>query len=208
MPSFIKDLSKIEEIYTLNKGEYVLDKIESKGIIGQPEDEHLNITVNKDGATTKVLNYENYRSHWTKKLLEQELLRNEFGRNYLEHINLVKVPYDEHRIMFSRKETISQPKVRSTYFDALKLDIKVSPRNSQDAESWYLELLKQKISKRVYFLSDTEFQKYANDVAKEFILFEDELMNQYSRRGVLEKFKQEKDFYIRAKLETIDYLNY
>lgn len=209
LPSFIiNGLVKPGKKYVLNDGEYILDKIEKKGIVDDEKDIFLDVKLDKKGSTAKVLNYENHDDSWTEKLVKKELLRNEFGQNYMPNKNLVKVPFDKFKVMLSRTETIAKPKVGATDFEALKLDVNVSPRNSEEAEWWYLEALKQEILNSAYFLSEAEFQQCANDLAKKFILFEEELMGKFSRTTVLEKFGQKDDFYTRAKLETIDYLNY
>ena len=208
VPSFIRKMANEEEVLVLNNGAYVLDEIERKGIIGNSQNEVLKVSITEKGSIAKILDYEHQKNDWSLGLIRKEILLNAYNGNFVLNQNIVKVPFDANRVLLSRKETITAPKIKSTTFEPLQLNINVSPRNNAEAESWYLELLRQKVVSRTHFLSELEFINYGNDLAKNFILFKRELTNRFSRNRVLKAFDEDKDFYIRAKLETIDYLNY
>lgn len=105
-----------------------------------------------------------------------------------------------------RNIKIERPKINDTHFNPIIIEaVKLSPKNGIDAKIWFKALLIQNINK--YFFSEKEFNEFANSIAEQFTLYNEELKNSLSRYDILEEI-DEKDFYRKTKLETIDYLNY
>jgi hypothetical protein len=84
-------------------------------------------------------------------------------------------------------------------------DINHRPATEQDAQNWYLHLLTNNIQK--YFLSNSDFDNHSLAHTQ---LFQPHFNLAAKKRSELikELSKEKGTFYQRAKLETIDYLNF
>ena len=79
--------------------------------------------------------------------------------------------------------------------------------DDQEAEKWFTPLIVSRIQN--YFFSDEEFDMYTEQIAEEFVEYKQGLTNSISRSQLSHKLNEKPaDFYIKAKLDTINYLNY
>jgi DNA-binding PadR family transcriptional regulator len=138
------------------------------------------------------------------EVLQSNILSKNFGHSYSE--GYVLSPFDNQNTNFVREIKIEQPFFLNEVFEPTNLkDIKHCPSTKQDAQNWYLHLLTNNIQK--YFLSDSEFDTHSNAHTQ---LFQSHFNLTAKKRAELikELSKDKGTFYQRAKLETIDYLNF
>ncbi|MFK7796763.1 MAG: hypothetical protein AB8E82_04860 [Aureispira sp.] len=208
IPSSLKRRLSSEDILVLNNGQYIIDKIEDKGIIGKPAHEKLTLNLDDRGLTAKVLDYEERQPSWTAAQAAQAILIHCYKERYIRERHLVKVPFDARNLALHRKETIEAPKLGDTTFEPIHLSLKLSPIDTTAAIKWYFARLKEHILSQPNYVSEEAFKQDANELAEQFVLFEPQLSNQFPRALVLKYLNKRADFYIRAKLETINYLTY
>lgn len=136
--------------------------------------------------------------------LRDSLLIEKFEENYVE--NNILVPFDAENLNFVRDIDLEKPVFSNEVFDKMQLkDIIHRPQTEQDAVVWYTYLLSQNIEN--YFLSDNEFNVFSAEYAQKFKRHFD--LYTIERSELIEALKDNKEtFYLRAKLETIDFLNY
>jgi hypothetical protein len=97
---------------------------------------------------------------------------------------------------------IDTPYFRDVAFDAITLhNVHTQPINEIEAVKWYQQLLIDDL--KDYFMSDTDFDAYAEQIRKKFYIYPQ--LAAISRKALAQICT---DFYQRAKLETIDYLSY
>jgi hypothetical protein len=135
---------------------------------------------------------------------QSDILSKNFGHSYSE--GYVLSPFDNQNTNFVREINIEKPVLMNEVFEPTDLkDIKHRPATEQDAQNWYLHLLTNNIQK--YFLSDSEFDTHSNAHTQ---LFQPHFNLVAPKRADLirELSKDKGTFYQRAKLETIDYLNF
>ncbi|MBE7697614.1 hypothetical protein [Tenacibaculum finnmarkense] len=203
--SHLNSLIKPEEIIKLNTGSYTIDKIESQIKLLKQAEENITIDFNTNNYTIKLVDFISYEKEDKQNIIESILI-NEFPNNYLPKENILLKEFNNQDISLIRNIKIAAPIFRETYFNSITIpNIKVNPKDLNDAKKWFEALLKQRVNR--YFLSDEEFNQFENDIANKFELFDKELTNTISREYLINSFGKE-DFYKKTKLETIDYLNY
>ncbi|MCD8404992.1 hypothetical protein LNI88_06555 [Tenacibaculum dicentrarchi] len=203
--SDLNSLIKPKEIIKLNTGSYTIDKIESQIKLLKQAEENITIDFNTNNYTIKLVDFISYEKEDKQNIIESILI-NEFHNNYLPKENILLKYFNNQDISLIRNIKIEEPIFRETYFNSITIpNIKVNPKDLNDAKKWFEALLKQRINR--YYLSDEEFNQFENDIANKFELYKNHLINSINRQQLIEIFEEE-DFYKKTKLETIDYLNY
>jgi len=202
----LKSLLGNKVVVNLKNNKFILDKFEPKCKILKQEKHQLNFSTNKEGVTIKMMNFE-IHGDYTEQEVKNIILENEFSHDYDSNTNILKIYFDKNKLELQRNELISQPIVSETKFKEVEIkNIKVSPHDIEDARKWHLELLKNQINS--YVFTEKEFVEIANNTADKFELFKGKLNNSISRKQFITELDNTKDFYTKAKLETIDFLNY
>lgn len=203
--STLKDLVDYKNVIKLKNGAFTLDNIELQVKLIEESTEQLTITLKESNYKIELANFLEIRKKDKQKIIESILI-NEFHSNYLTKENILLKYFNNQDISLVRNLKIEDPIFIETSFNSITIpDIKISPKDLNDAKKWFEAKLKQGINK--YFESDEEFNQYENEIANKFLLFKEELLNTVSRQQLIEMFEEE-DFYKKAKLETIDYLSY
>ncbi len=203
--SHLNSLIKPEKIIKLNTGSYTIDKIESQIKLLKQAEENITIDFNTNNYTIKLVDFISYEKEDKQNIIESILI-NEFQNNYLPKENILLSYFNNQDTSLIRNIKIEEPIFRETIFNSTIIpNIKVNPKDLNDAKKWFEALLKQRVNR--YFLSDEEFNQFENDIANKFELYKNHLINSINRQQLIEIFEEE-DFYKKTKLETIDYLNY
>ena len=193
------------KVVKLKNDAFTIDKIESQVKFLKSDDEVLTISLEDNNYKIQLVDFLEYRQEDKQKVVAS-ILEREYENNYLPKECIVLTDFNNNDLSLVRDLKIERPVYKQTRFNAINIsNVIVSPKNVEEAKTWFHAKLKQQIIK--YFESDEEFIDYENKIASEFKLFKDELINTISRKQLIELFGEE-DFYKRAKLETIDYLNY
>ncbi len=201
------DLSELQNTkVVLESGTFIIENFKEKCRVFKSEQKQFILQTRDVDSLIKLMDFTTTISK-TSKEVRNEILRNEFGNDFLEIEQLLKVNFNPKNLSLELNKPILKPKINKTTFNRVKLEnIKLSPKNKKDAYKWFKALIIQKIYK--YFLSETEFKEFTNKIAQEFELFDKELKNSISREDIIQELDNEKDFYKKAKLETINYLHY
>ncbi|WP_375241268.1 hypothetical protein [Polaribacter sp.] len=201
----VESLVNNKNVVQLNNGAFTLDKIEEQIKFLEEDEERMTIVLEEMNYKVELADFSQYIKEEKQKVIAS-ILESEFNSNYLQQEHIVLTDFKKNNLSLVRDHKIESPVFKETYFNAITIsNVTVSPKNSDEAKSWFQAKLKQGINK--YFESDEEFSEYENRIANEFQLFKDELSNTISRQQLIELFGEE-DFYKKAKLETIDYLSY
>ncbi len=204
--SELKELTKSTVIIKLKKDSFILDKFEEKCKVLKTETHNLTFAPNNQNSIVNILDFEN-DENYTESDLKNLFLTSEFGKHFIKDRGIVGVRFSSENIVLNRTFNISTPQINQTKFNSIEIpNIKVSPITFEDAKKWHSTLLKVQI--KDYFLSDKEFTEFANREARKFELYSDSLTNSISRKEFAEQLNTENDFYAKAKLGTIDFLNY
>ncbi len=145
----------------------------------------------KDGGSNDFFDYGN--------VLERVLIHFGFdGEN-------IKVPFDENNLTFIRNVPIEKPEFKKIIFDKTTIEnINHIPEDEAQANKWYEALLIKNILE--YFTSQQQFDAFSEQERKKFMPYYP--LQKLNKNEVLAFLKEEKYFYQRAKLETIDFLSY
>jgi hypothetical protein len=201
----LESLVNYKSVVQLNNGAFTLDKIEEQIKFLEKSEERLIIVLEETNYKIQLANFSQFIKEEKQKVITS-ILESEYENNYLPKEHVVLTNFDNNNLSLVRNHKIENPIYKETYFKTITIpNVTVSPKNREEAKIWFQAKLKQGINK--YFESDEEFVKYENRIANEFQLFKEELSNTISRQQLIELFGEE-DFYKKAKLETIDYLNY
>ena len=201
----LESLVNFKNVVQLNNGAFTLDKIEEQIKFLEEGEERLAIVLEETNYKIELANFSQYIKEEKQKVIAS-ILESEYGNNYLSKEHIVLTDFKNNDLSLVRDHKIESPIYEETSFNAITIpNIIVSPKNREEAKSWFQAKLKRGVNK--YFESDEEFIEYENKIANEFQLFKEELLNTISRHELIKMFGEE-DFYKKAKLETIDYLNY
>lgn len=200
------NLQSSKQHIILENGTFILDNFQEKCRTFKDESKELTLRTNE---THSILNLMSFRDTLRENYLEirNEILRNEFDSVFLEKEQLLKVDFDTNDLALQKNLTIHKPTINRTIFSSVIIEnVNLSPENINGARNWFKALIIQRINR--YFLSKSEFNEFSNKIAQEFELFYKELENYVLKEDIVQELDTEKDFYKKAKLETIDYLNY
>jgi hypothetical protein len=135
--------------------------------------------------------------------LLDELLTHQFNVDY--DAPCILTTFDELRLEFARTVQITDFKISGALFEPIRLqNIPHRPKTFAEAQKWYFQILKNSISK---YYTDEMF-KIESERCKELFkpYFNLPLL---LRQDLIKTLSNPKnDFYLKAKLETIDFLNY
>ncbi len=202
----LKSLQNKQNIVSLKNGSFIFDKFESKCRILKPEEKQLAINTDNHNSKITILDYESYIEKNTNQI-RAEILSNYYSYNYDKNNNILRVRFNKKDLSLVRNIEIEKPSFQNNIFNPLKIEnIKVSPKNLLDSKDWYINLVIENINK--YYLSDDEFNSFANKVADKFELYKEDLKESICRQYLIKQLNIKQNFYKKAKLETIDYLNY
>lgn len=125
---------------------------------------------------------------------------------YDKEKKLVLVGFNKNNLQFIRNVKISKPAFKKYLFDEITLaNIPHAPSDELDAQEWYNEILIQGIEN--YFMNETDYSTWATYKKAEIEKYYNVM--QPSRKKLISMLdKGPALFYKRAKLETMDYLNY
>lgn len=201
----LKSVINGSKVVKLKNDAFTIDKIEYQVKLLKSDYETLTILLEDNNYKIELADFLE-RTQEDKKNVVASILEREYENNYLPEECIVLADFNNNDLSLVRDLKIESPVYKQTRFNAVTIpNVIVSPKNEEEAKTWFHAKLKQQIIK--YFASDEEFIDYENKIANEFKLFKDELINTISRKQLIELFGDE-DFYKKAKLETIDYLNY
>ncbi|WP_407264845.1 hypothetical protein R5N98_12350 [Tenacibaculum maritimum] len=192
----------------LKNGTFKLKHIENTYVVGEEKEQDYVFNFSEESYTSQLLDF----SKTVKVLRDEvitELLVNKYHNAYDEELQLIRMLFDIKELSLKRNISIEKPIYDGLYFNKVELEkpIQISPLNQQEAERWFAVLVGSRIQN--YFFSDEDFNLYTNQIAEEFIEYNQSLANSISRSQIIGKLnKKPAGFYIKAKLDTINYLNY
>ena len=204
--------SENQEIY-LKKTEYRIEKIDNKCFQLPNEDWTLKLSAmpkQKAMLSIKGKDIAEFEQEmvFDFEVLEEAVLEENFQNNFQN--GYILTPFSLDNTLFIRDCEIVKPKLvfnkQEVTFEKTTLkNIKYRPVAEQDAQNWYLHLLTNNIQK--YFLLDSEFDSHS--VAHTQLFQPHFSLVAIKRKQLISDLSKDKGtFYQRAKLETIDYLNY
>lgn len=145
-------------------------------------------------------------SDLTESIARNAILRNDSSLDYDENKRLVKVEFDAHELRFNRNVKIAKPKLKGQEFQGLSLEnVGFIPASQEDANRWFSNLVVKGIDR--YFRDNKDFEGYQIEIQAKFLPHFAPRV--HPRAAFTKAMSDKKDlFYRRAKLETINYLNY
>lgn len=198
----------INQSQHLKNGTFKLKQIENTYVVGEEKEQDYVFNFSEESYTSQLLDFSE-----TVKIPKNEviadLLVNEYHSAYDEEQQLIRMPFDTKELSLKRNISIENPKYDGLYFNKIELEkpVQISPLNRQEAEQWFIVLVGSRIQN--YFFSDEEFNIYTKEIAEEFVEYNQSLTNSLSRMELINKLHNNPaGFYIKAKLDTINYLNY
>lgn len=198
----------INESQYLKNGIFKLKHIENTYVVGEEKEQDYIFNFSEESYTSQLLDFSK-TVKVPKSEVITELLVNEYQNAYVEELQLIRMPFDTKELSLKRNIYIEIPIYDGLYFNKVELEkpLQTSPLTQQEAEQWFTALVVSRIQN--YFFSDEEFNLYTNQIAKEFVEYNQSLTNSISRSQIINKLnKKPAGFYIKAKLDTINYLNY
>lgn len=190
-------------------GVFIMGKFENKCRFLKPERQTLILEVNPSNTKIKILNHEETRDDIQLYNAKKEILKNGFQSDYNAEKDILKIDFNPDKLALRRTISIENPLFSATEFNRISIkNMEVSPKNLKTANQWHKSLVLGKMKNHKYFMSDKEFMDFSNQVANNFSLYSPDLQNTISRQGLINELEEKNDFYLRAKLETINYLNY
>lgn len=187
-------------------GVYKLEWFEPKFKQHNSIEAELVIKSNDKGSELRIMDFKAHLDENEEKI-KDNILKNFYPNDYLPDNKLLKVNFNQNNLNLYTDKIIEKPRFRKTLFEPVKIqNIKLSPMNQIEARLWFKKYLVHKLNQ--YLFTDEEFIRYANSIAMEFDLFDDFLHNSVSRGKMINELDEPADFYKKAMLETIDYLNY
>jgi hypothetical protein len=139
------------------------------------------------------------------QFLRTEMLKHQFNPDYNSHQNCIFTSFDATRLTFLRDVTIQDFHFWGEKFEPSQLfKVQHRPKTIEDAQKWYHEMLKNKISK---YYTDEVFEIESENGKSLFQPYFN--LPLLLRQDLIQTFNNSKDdFYLKAKLETIDFLTY
>lgn len=192
----------------LKNGTFKLKHIENIYVVGEKKEQDYTFNFSEDSYTSQLLDF-SQTVNVSKNEVIDELLITEFERAYNEEKHLINASFNNSNLSLKRKISIKRPIYNGLYFNKIELakPIQISPLNIQEAKQWFTALVVSRIQN--YFFSDKEFEQYINRIAEEFIEYKHSLTNSISKSQIIGEIRNDSAaFYIKAKLDTINYLNY
>ncbi len=171
--TFLNNLDLKQKI-TLENGIYILDTLEKKCRELKRAQEQLVFETTKDYCSVRLLEFiGNFKNKEDE--VRHHMLKQEFNENYLEERETIKTEFDPQNLQLQRDIKIENPRISNTSFDAITVkSVKHSPMNLDDAQKWFKALVTERINK--YFLSEEEFNQFANKISEDFDLYKTELI--------------------------------
>ncbi len=212
LPDKFYNLCNSKQSIPLKNNTFILDKMEQKyyplkNKKQKNSESKLQIKIENNTMSISIGQYQKELEEHSEKEAKQVILKNHFKTAYSEKYNSIKVPFDPNKLDLQRKCQIERPIFRDTRFDPISIpNVQCIPESKTDAYDWHRALVKTSVE--AYCFSDAAFQELANKVAERFIAHSAILKDSLNRQTMIASLNQRKDFYQRAKLETIDYLNY
>lgn len=197
----------IDKSQHLKNGTFKLKHIEDVYIIDEEKEQDYIFNFSDESYKSELLDFSKPVKVPKSKVIS-ELLVNEYQSDYDKAKQLIRMPFDVNELSLKRKISIDYPKYYGLHFNKVELDkpFKISPLNLKEAEQWFAALVVSRIQN--YFFSDEEFNLYTNQIAEEFVEYKQKLSKYISREDLIDRLSKPDDFYRKAKLETINYLNY
>lgn len=192
----------------LKNGTFKLKHIENTYVVGEEKEQDYIFNFSEESYTSQLLDFSK-TVKVPKSEVITELLVSEYQNTYVEELQLIRMPFNAKELSLKRNISIEIPIYDDLYFNKVELEkpLQISPLTQQEAEQWFAELVVSRIQN--YFFSDEEFNLYTNQIAEEFVEYNQSLTNSISRSQIINKLiKKPAGFYIKAKLDTINYLNY
>jgi hypothetical protein len=193
---------------TYNNERYYIAKMDDKCFELQAEDCDLEIAAKPNvpiqlHLTFKKNQYQTMVFNHTYDTLKEALLTHQFGKAYQKPYILTN--YNAEQLNFTRDIDIEHFKWDDNVFENTHLkDVPCRPSNSKEAQFWYEAILTNQVTK--YYM-DSDFEILSENCQKEFKPYF--ILPIMSRQNLAEKISSEKkNFYLKAKLETIDFLTY
>jgi len=198
----------INENQYLKNGTFKLKHIENTYALDEEKEQDYTFNFSEESYTSQLLDFSKIVKV-SKSEVIAELLVNEYQSAYDEEKQLIRMPFDAKELALKRRISIENPKYDGLYFNKIELEkpVQISPLNRQEAEQWFTALVVSRIQN--YFFSDEEFNVYTKEIAEKFVEYKQGLTNSISRMELINKLHNKPaGFYIKAKLDTINYLNY
>lgn len=199
-----------KQTLTINNSEVLIEDVEERCFQLKPKNCILNIR-SKGNETVLKINHNNQVLFQTILEIEEDILQHELlltcrEFEYDENKKAILKEFSKDNVSFRRTIKILKPTFQRNLFNQVELEnISHIPRDAQNAELWYLELLFRNIND--YFLDENSFTEFASELSLPFRLnFKVQVPTRIELAKILTKRKNA--FYQIAKLETIDYLNY
>ena len=198
----------IDQSQRLRNGTFKLKNIEKTYVVKEKKEQDYTFTFSNDSYTSQLLDFSNTVETFKSEVIA-ELLTNEYQSAYDEELQLIRMSFNTKELSLKRKITIENPQYDGLYFNEIELEkpVQISPLDDHEAEQWFTALVVSRIQN--YFFTDEEFDMYTEQIAREFVEHHQSLTNSISRSQLINKLnKKPAGFYIKAKLDTINYLNY
>lgn len=198
----------INQSQHLKNGTFKLKHIEDTYVVREKKEQDYIFNFSEKNYTSQLLDFSN-TVETSKSEVIAELLTNEYQSAYDEEQQLIRMPFNTKELSLKRKISIENPQFDGLYFNKIELEkpVQISPLDDQEAEKWFTALVVSRIQN--YFFSDEEFDRYTEQIAEELFEYKQGLINSISRSQLIHKLnKKPAGFYIKAKLDTINYLNY
>ncbi len=192
----------------LKNGTFKLKDVENTYVIDEKKEQDYIFKFSDESYSSELLDFSK-TFNTPKREVIRDLLINHFERKYNEDKHLVNLPLNTNDLSLKRKISIENPKYNDIYFNKVELKnpVQISPLNHQEAEHWFTALVVSRIQD--YFFSDEEFNIYTKEIAEEFVEYNKSLTNSISRMELINKLHNKPaNFYLKAKIGTINYLNY
>ncbi|WP_452223670.1 hypothetical protein [Lacinutrix chionoecetis] len=198
----------INQSQSLENGTFKLKHIEDTYVVVEKKEQDYIFKFSDDSYTSQLLDFSEMFKV-SKSEVIAELLINEYQSDYDEAQQLIRLPFKTTELSLKRNISIENPQYNGLCFNKIELEepIQISPLDDQEAAQWFTALVVSRIQS--YFFSDEEFNMYTEKIAEEFVEYHQSLTNSISRSQLINKLnKKPAGFYIKAKLDTINYLNY
>lgn len=198
----------INQSHHLKNGTFKLKHIEDTYVVREKKEQDYIFNFNEENYSSQLLDFSN-TVETSKSEVIAELLTNEYQSAYDAEQQLIRMTFNSKELSLKRKISIENPKYNGLYFNKIELEkpVQISPLDDLEAEKWFTALVVSRIKN--YFFSDEEFDMYTEQIAEEFVEYKQGLTNSISRSQLIYKLNEKPaGFYIKSKLDTINYLNY
>lgn len=198
----------INESQHLKNGTFKLKHIENTYALDEEKEQDYTFNFSEESYTSRLLDFSKTVKISKSKVIA-ELLINKYQSAYDKEQQLIRMPFNHTDLSLKRNISIDNPQYDGLYFNKIELEepVQISPLNDQEAAQWFTALVVSRIQN--YFFSDEEFNVYTKEIAEKFVEYKQGLTNSISRMELINKLHNKPaGFYIKAKLDTINYLNY